>query len=710
MSTGGFMLSHRTRELAGPMLRGELAHHYRYLDPAPDFESLAGLSPHKRYAALARIAAERAPLLIRPCERIAGAATLLEGAEHRFFDMASISHTTVGFGPVMQLGLSGLEAKIRLRLQTADPAGRDFLESSLLCLDALRLWNRRYVQALDERIAGSQGAVLKAYAEVRANMSRVPEHPPCTFHEAVQSFWTLYAFMRLLGNWSGLGRLDEILGPYLKRDLETGLLTLDEARDILAHFFIRGTEWTGLFGSKFHWGGSGDKQYYQNILIGGINQNGSEITNEVSYLVLDIVEELGISDFPISVRFNRNSPERLVRRSAEVIRKGGGIVAWYDEEKVIDALTRFGFPVEEARTFTNDGCWEAIIGGKSAFSYSSFDLLPHLQTALVEAAANNDDFEGLYSRFRKGICAEINTHRAQRTEKFMRSAAPAPFLSLFVEGCIEKARGYTDRGAKYSIHALHAGGMPDAANALTAIQKLVYADRVLTLKEMADIVRNDWEGREDFRLALRRTLPRYGNDEPAADGVMKRIFDDFTSEMASVREINGVLLPAGLSTFGRQLEWRERRWATPDGFKKGAILSGNASPAPGTATRGPTAILCSAGKLDYSRLPNGCALDISLDPGSLQDEAGLGALCGLMRGSLETGVFLVQVNVIDPELLRKAQEYPEHFPELTVRVSGWSARFITLGRHWQAMIIGRLENEGRCAPAPIILPITEKVC
>lgn len=698
------MISQSTLELARPVLRGELSDHYRYLEPAPDIDALQGLNPDTRYAALARIAAEQAPLFIRPFERIAGAATLLEGAEHRFFDMPSISHTTVGFGPVISMGLSGLERKIRERLVVADEKGMAFLEAGLSCLNSLRIWNKRYLDRLDGMIKNASFEETAVYRQVRCNMAWVPENPPETFHEAVQSFWSLYAFMRLLGNWSGLGRLDKILGPYLAADLEKGRLTLDESREILAHFFIRGAEWTGLFKNKFHWNGSGDKQYYQNIIIGGVDEKGREVTNEVSYLVLDIVEALGISDFPVSVRLNRRSPEKLVRRTAEVIRRGGGAVAWYDEERVISALTGFGFPLEEAREFTNDGCWEAIIGGKSAFSYSSFDLLPILQESIfIEPDA---DFETLYGHLIEGIRKEIRAHH-DRSGKFMKSGTPSPFLSLFVDGCIEKARAYTDRGAKYSINALHAGGMPDVANSLVVIRRLL---NVMKINRIRGIIKADWEGHEELGLELQKRLPRYGNDRDEADEMMQRIFNDYTSEMAKVKEVDGVLVPAGLSTFGRQIEWRERRMATADGFKKGAILSGNISPAPGTARKGPTAVLCSAGKLNFTRLPNGCALDLSLDPGALQGEEGLNALCGLIKGSLETGVFLVQVNVVDPALLREAQKRPEQFPELTVRVSGWSARFVTLGREWQEMVIDRLEKTGRCGPPPITIAVKEAAC
>ena len=183
-----------------------------------------------------------------------------------------------------------------------------------------------------------------------------------------------FAFIRLCGNWPGIGRIDYLLGDYLKKDLSDGVLSLDDAREILAHFFIKGCEW--INGQEI---GSGDAQHYQNILLAGIDQDGNGVTNEVTYLVLDILEELGISDFPTSVRVNKNSDEKLLRRVAEVMRYGGGILAVYNEDLVIDALIKYGYEKREARGFANDGCWEVQIPGKTYFDYWPFDSLQLLQ-------------------------------------------------------------------------------------------------------------------------------------------------------------------------------------------------------------------------------------------------------------------------------------------------------------------------------------------
>lgn len=200
--------------------------------------------------------------------------------------------------------------------------------------------------------------------------------------------------MRLCGNWPGIGRIDWLLGDYLEKDLADATLTLDEAREILAHFFIKGCEW--VKGGDY---GSGDAQHYQNILLAGVDENGKEVTNAVTHLVLDILEELGISDFPTTVRINKNTDTKLLTRIAEVIRYGGGVVAVYNEDLIIESLTDYGYELDEARRFANDGCWEIQIPGKTFFTYIPFDALQILQQIVFDNRSKNtcfSDFNSLY--------------------------------------------------------------------------------------------------------------------------------------------------------------------------------------------------------------------------------------------------------------------------------------------------------------------------
>jgi formate C-acetyltransferase len=234
--------------------------------------------------------------------------------------------------------------------------------------------------------------------------------------------------------------------------------------------------------------------------------------------------------------------------------------------------------------------------------------------------------------------------------------------------------------------------MPDAANSLRAIQVLVYEQKRLTLPEFVRILRAEWEGHEELRREISRDLVLYGNDDPQADAMLRRVFDDYTALCASQPERNGVRMPAGISTFGRELQFRDGRTATPFGAKRGDILAPNLSPTPGTDRKGPTAIVNSLTKVDFTRLPCGTPLDLKLHPSAVAGKAGLTALVALLRSFVARGGFYLQLDVADAATLRDAQKRPELYPNLSVRVSGWSARFTTLSREWQEMIIQRTEQ------------------
>ncbi|MBN2308171.1 MAG: hypothetical protein JXR94_04325 [Candidatus Hydrogenedentes bacterium] len=570
--------------------------------------------------------------------------------------------------------------------------GADFLRAMLGCLDAADIWHRRYMALLDERMAGSAGEERDTYLRVRETLRNVPENPATTFAEAVQSLWFMYAFQRLMGNWSGIGRIDEMLGPYLERDLAAARITLDEARELLAHFWIKGCEWIGAFDTR----GSGDAQHYQNIVLSGIDARGNDVTNAVTYLVLDVVEELHISDFPIAVRLNSNTPKKLLRRIAEVQRLGGGIVALYNEEVAIDGLVRFGYPLEEARCFANDGCWEVLIPGKTAFSYGPFDALALLHDTLGLHAVEQPppayaDFEALYAAFLGRLAGRIEAHHRHADARW-RNAVPAPLLSLLVDDCIESARGYNDMGAHYSVFAPHAGGLANVANSLLVIRRLVFEEKYLTLAELVDVLRADWQGHEHLRQLVLNRFDSYGNDCDEPDAMMARVFNDYADVVARLPERAGVLRPAGISTFGREIEWRHGRKASPDGHREGEILATNCSPSPGTDRNGPTAVLKSYCKLDFTRTPNGATVELKIHPSSVEGDRGVDALVGLMRGFVKLGGMFMHVDVVDSAMLVDAQRHPEKYPNLSVRVAGWSARFATLNREWQDMIIGRTQQ------------------
>ncbi|MBM3477132.1 MAG: hypothetical protein FJX75_28015, partial [Armatimonadetes bacterium] len=620
-------LSDATRDLAARALSGEHGRSMREAEFALDEAAVAGLGPNMRYAMACRLVAEQAPLRVLPGERMVGSATLLEAPRHQapLTGLSSTSHTTLGFHRVLQVGYRGLREQVEERIARGDldEKGLDLLNAMRLCLEAETIWHQRHLELLDELIATSAGEEQAGYRRVREALARVPEEPPTTFREAVQSLWFAYAFQRLMGNWSGIGRVDEMLGPYLQWDLAEARISLDEARELIAHFWIKGCEWIGALDIP-----SGDAQHYQNIVLGGVNAQGEDVTNEVTYLILDVVEELHISDFPIAVRVNSRTPDRLLRRIAEVQRHGGGIVSIYNEDVVIEGLVRFGYPLEEARAFANDGCWEVLIPGRTTFGYMPFDALGLLHEALGLQDTNQPPpdfttFEDLYAAYLARLSKHIDWHN-EVADTWCDNGHPAPLVSLLVEDCIARGRGYYDRGSRHYALAPHAGGLANVANSLLAIKRLVYDDMdrqeclssstsprgkedrhscLSTLPELVEVLRSDWEDQEPLRHYIRSRIPCYGNDDDDADGMLRRVFDDYTELVGRVQERNGVKRPCGISTFGREIEWaapRGSRKASPDGHRLGAVLATNFSPSPGTDTEGPTAAVKSYCKMDFT--------------------------------------------------------------------------------------------------------------
>ncbi len=695
-------LSEQTRKFAYDSLHHKygldtLEHEAVCLDDVVEWETLSKLERHD--IAIRRIC-EQAPIRICEGERISGAATLGMAIGHVIpatragkTVLSSISHLTVDFETVLKRGVNGIRADAERALEKYRGTEREaFCLSCLACLDAFAVWHGRYLEAL---------AADPAYKNNYENLTRVPFLPATSFYEAVQSIWFTFAFIRLCGNWPGIGRIDWLLGDYLKKDLETGAISLDEAREILAHFFIKGCEWIN---GKFI--GSGDAQHYQNILLGGIDADGKDVTNEVTYLVLDILEELGIGDFPTTVRLSKATDEKLLRRVAEVMRYGGGILAVYNEELIIDALLKDGYPLREARRFANDGCWEVQVPGRTYFIYSPFDGLKILQKTTLngyDPAPNFADFEELYAQYISDLRDKVEQIFQSKCKCFddcgvpvkdwsWKPQMPCTVVSLFEGGCIEKGLSYLEGGPVYNVNSPHIGGLADTVNALYAIKKLVFEEKRVSFAALMEVLKNNWEGEEILRQIALNRYRYYGNDNDEVDGIAARLLSDFADICTSFNGKCGYRFPAGVSTFGRQLEWAGERLACAHGRRAGEVLAANCSPTPNTDREGATAMIRSYCKADLSKLATGAALDLKLLPSSVEGEDGLQALMALLRGFVTLGGFFMQPDVVDASLLREAQEHPEDYQTLSVRVSGWNARFVTLDRYWQDMVIAQNEH------------------
>ena len=638
---------------------------------------------------------KNAPIRICDNELLSGAATLGDAIGHQIpvlfngeFRLDGLSHLTVDFFEVLEIGMDGIKEKAVKALDMhTEPYKLRFIKSCLHCIDCMKIWHTRYIEALK---------LKSGYEKNIENLLQVPFKPARNFYEAVQCVWLCFAFLRLLGNWPGIGRIDLMLGKYLKKDLAQGVITLDEARNILAHFFIKGCEW--IDGQK---GVSGDAQHYQNIVLSGIDEDGNDATNEVTYLVLDIIEETGISDFPTTVRINKNTDEKLMKRICEVIRYGGGVIAVYNEDLVINTFIDKGYGEKEARTFANDGCWEVQIPGKTNFLYMPFDSLAILQKYVLDGYQRSDfkNFEELRNAYKSELRNTVkviveNTFSAMLNEDktTFRQQTPCTAVSLFEGSCIEKGLSYREGGTDYIVRSPHIGGLPDTANSLYAIKKAVFDDKIITFSELMSALRKNWEGYEELRLHMLNSYSYFGNDNDEVDLIAADIANTFSDYCAEWDGKTVIRIIAGISTFGRQIEWSGSRLATPFGRKKGEILSGNFSPTPGTAEDGAAAIIKSHCKADLSKQHSGAALDIGLVPSGTDSDNAVIALGGLIKSFVELGGFFMQIDTVDKATLIDAQNNPLNYKNLSVRVSGWNARFVTMNKEWQDCVIERTPN------------------
>ena len=677
-------LSEETRRFAWESLNGKYGRELIASDHLTmSRDEARGLSAYQLYDRLIARIAREAPVRVIPGEMLAGSATLKAASRHiipvLYEDgatiMESVSHTTLGFDRVLREGIDRYEARIRARLSGGcAEEEREFLMSLLHVIEAMHVWHERTMQAIED-------------PDEREALRNVPFQPARSFREGLQSLWFTFAFTRLMGYWPGIGKVDRMLEDLYQADLAGGTLTEDQARELLAHFFIKGCEWVTLEVC-----GSGDGQHYQNIVLAGQDAQGRETAGDVTRLILEVVEELPIGDFPIAVRLREDSPKWLLELVARVMRHGSGVCSVYNENLVIRSLEEYHYSHDEAVEFANDGCWEVQIPGKTRFGYMPMDAYILLQRDVLHLFDSEEVDYPAFDDLLKA-CFDAMDRDMERFHSLadaqITAGRPASVFALLEDDCIEKARDYFNGGPVYNVLSPHYGGLPDMANALIAIRRAVYEEKSVTLAEYVDILRRDWEGAEPMRRRQAAMKGYFGNDSKPVDDLCGQLVQHFIEQARRVHLRGGILRPPGISTFGRQINWKDCRGAHAQGKKSGEILSGNLNPAPGTDRESATAIIRSHCSVDLSRLTCGTALDIKLEPSCARGEEGLAGIQALIRGFLALGGFFMQIDVIDNSELLDAREHPEKYPTLAVRISGWSARFVTLDENWQRMIIER---------------------
>jgi pyruvate-formate lyase len=601
------------------------------------------------------------------------------------------NHSIRDYAKVLRVGFSGIRAEVDAAMAAVDPADPEaprrasFLEAARWVCEAGELLGARYAE-----LARSQGLAEQAEA-----CARVPARGARTLREAVQSLWL--AHVLTCGedgiNANSIGRLDQILQPYYAADAAAGRITRSQAVELMEELAC--------------------KLYLdydvQAITLGGVDARGADAVNDMSWIILEASGNVGfVRD--LSVRVSASTPRAFVRACAEQTVRGGGIPFYFNDACFLRALTDRGIPLEDARDFSPIGCIELTIPGKAnphAVSgwinaakclelalFGGRDPATGVQTGPATGTlAEHASFESLRSAFwaQARFFTDRMVYGINRGELAQRDQGPLPCWSVLTDDCIGRGRDITDGGALYAYHSICLMGVPNAADSLAAVRDLVYGGRV-PAAELLEALRTDFKGREDLRQLLLNGAPKYGNDDPAVDGLAADVANGFIDLLDGYRSPAGSRFFVHLFTFLQNIGFGKRLGATPDGRRTGEPIAYSLSAQQGRDEKGVTALLASISRLPHARAAGASAAIIDLDPKMVEGPEGAERLCQIILGAMAMGVGQMQFNVVTAERLRLAREDPERWGNIPVRVAGYSQMFRLLSEDLQDHVIARTKH------------------
>lgn len=628
--------------------------------------------------------------------------------------------TTAGYEWLIREGLSGIISVIEKRRSELDltvPGHYEkdyYLEAMLIAAEGIIALARRYA-AEAERLAllEKNPRRKEELLEIARVCRRVPEHPARTFREALQSFYFYHTCIFMEQNAASYnpGRMDQYLWPYYKADLEAGRITPEEAQELLDCLWIKFSE-PCLFQDAVTAEFAAGYPMFQNVCVGGVDHAGRDAVNDLSYMMLQATMDVQLYQPSLSVRYNMaKNPNSFLRKVVELISLGTGFPAFHNDEVGIRMVMNKGVPLKEAYDWNPCGCVETNLSGRMRqyTALADINLGSVVEFALLDGKNRKS---GRYIGARTGNPLDFKTY-----EEFLGAVKeqiryvtrvvvkgshvideicmnrPVPALSLTFKECIQKAKDYAWGGAKYNVgNGIILIGVADLINSLAAIRHIVYNTRQATMAEILDALDRDFEGCERIhRLCL--AAPKYGNDDPLVDDIAADIFTFIADEIEKYsskfgRMTPGILPVSGNTPFGLEVG------ALPSGRRAWKPLADGVSPSGGTDFNGPTAVLKSVANIPHDRFVQGTLLNMKVEPDMLSTENGITQMMALLKSMCSLGVFHVQFNVIDGEKLRRAQKYPEEYKGLLIRVAGYTAYFVELGKDVQDEIIGRTTQKG----------------
>jgi len=615
---------------------------------------------------------------------------------------------------ILEKGFQGVEEEARVLLaKTRSRQKEALLRAIIICCEGVKLFSQRHAHKARELVQEAESNRRKELLNIARVCERVPCYPARTFYEALQSVWLQHMLVMFAESYPGpgisYGRFDQYMYPYYQKDIQEGRITREKAKELLECFWIKHNyayDASGTCGGKqgIH---AGDGQL---ITLGGQGLKGEDLTNDLTYLILEVAEEMNLLEPKLNVRLHANTPQKLLNRLCEIIKntQGSPFLLNFDSV-VIAALENAGIAHDDAVDYGIVGCLENTAQGKdrSGTVDVNINLAKGVEFALNQGKDMRTgeqigvmtpdptrfrDFEefkqAYFEEVKQIIKLAVDTYTISDS---LRSVyEPVPYLSSLIEGCMDKGRDVNAGGAVYNFITVEGVGLATAADSLTVVKKLVYEKEKISMEELLEAIRGNFQNKERLRQMLINHAPKYGNDNDCADKVAREISRFWAQEVTKyVSPITGRRFRAGYLSWNYFISFAPLTAATPDGRRRGEYLSNGVCPVQGKDKLGPTAAFKSVTKLGFDVVPNGASYTLSLSPASLRDEEHLIKFSALLRAFEELGGTAMQVNVIDADTLKDAQKHPENYQNLLIRVTGYNAYFVTIGRALQDEIIAR---------------------
>lgn len=593
-------------------------------------------------------------------------------------------------------------------------AKREQLRAMHVACDALILFARRHADLAAERAAAETCSRRRAELEKIADVCRhVPAHAPRDFQEALQYYWFCHlAVITELNGWDSFspGHLDQHLLPFYQKGLADGTLTRDLAKELLEAFFIKFNNHpappkVGVTAAE-----SGTYTDFANINLGGLLADGSDGSNELSHLLLEIIEEMHLLQPSSNLQLSRKTPDALLKHALRVIRKGYGFPSIFNADAVVQEQIRQGKTLEDARAGGCSGCVETGAFGKEAYILTGYFNLPKILELTLHNGLDPrtgvqlgprtgeltelDTWERLFAAYCRQLhhFLDIKIQGNQIIEQMYAQLMPAPFLSVLIDDCISKGLDYNAGGARYNHTFIQFVGIGTVTDSLAALKQTVYDESRLSLSAFVQVLDSDFADDEMLRQRLLHRAPKYGNDDDYADQLMVQVFNQVFQAVDGRPNTKGGRYQIEMLPTTCHVYFGSVTGATPDGRLAGVPLSEGISPVQGADRRGPTAVVKSAAKMDHVKT-GGTLLNMKFTPGLLADDNGIDKLSHLVRGYFALEGHHVQFNVVTAETLRRAQAQPDAHRDLIVRVAGYSDYFCDLSAELQEEIVRRTEHE-----------------